>query len=110
MEYTVSAFSCTADLFDSARESFHIARDVLQWKNRPSPKSSFATIEVDYDGDDNTIISGWTEVESVVVVHHPSSRTYVSSDSSDGMTSLSSLLLGNKSTKRRGRSRHRSTS
>lgn len=104
IDFTISAISCAADFRDSALESFQIARDVLQWKNRPRPKSS-ATVEVDYDGDDNTIISGWTEVESVVVVRQRSSRTYVSSDSSS-----SSPPVRKTSSKRRGRSRNRSTS
>ena len=79
LDLTLSAIACAADFRETAIESFEMAKEVVKVSFQPMtrpPKKPAEHIEVDYDGDDNTIISGWTdiwsEVESVVIVAQPS--------------------------------------
>lgn len=108
-DYTSSAISCAADFSDTAMETFRILRDVVI-RDLPSrvKKTPAAKIEMDYDGDDITIISEWTEVESVVIVHQPSRLLRSQHYRESGSSSPSYSPVRNRtSTKRRGRSRKR---
>ena len=108
-DYTSSAISCAADFSDTAMETFRILRDVVI-RELPSrtTKAPAAKIEMDYDGDDITIISEWTEVESVVIVHQPSRLLISPHYRGSGSSSSSYSPVRNRTTtKRRGRTRKR---
>jgi hypothetical protein len=77
LDFTMSAITCAADIHETAIESFEMAKEVVKVSFQPMylpPKRPAENIEVDYDGDDNTIMTGWTDMglDSVVVVAQPS--------------------------------------